>query len=175
MIRVVVTGSECTGKSTLAQALADRYETALVPEFVRAFVQRKGSAPAYADVEEIARGQLALEQEMAETAVKLLILDTDLLSTWVYSRHYYGRCPAWISVEVDDRPVDLYLLAGIDVPWVADGLQRDRGHMRSEMQTLFRDELRSRGFDFVEVEGSIEERLGAAVEAIDSLLSSIST
>jgi len=174
VIRIVVTGSECTGKSTLAEGLADHYQAALVPEFVRRFVEGKGSAPVYSDVEEIARGQLAFEGEVAEAAGKLIILDTDLLSTWVYSRHYYGRCPVWISAEVDAHPADLYLLAAIDVPWVADGVQRDRGHMRSEMQALFRAELSSRGFDFVEVEGPVEERLVAAVEAVDGLLSSIS-
>ena len=68
------------------------------------------------------------------------------------------------------RAADLYLLADIDVPWVADGEQRDRGDRREEMQALFRDALVSRGLRFVEVSGSHEGRLSAAATAIDVLI-----
>ncbi|MCH7825440.1 MAG: ATP-binding protein, partial [Acidobacteria bacterium] len=125
MKRVVVTGSECTGKTTLAGALARHYQVPWVPEFARRFVSEKGAAPAFADVEAIARGQVALEDEVAATASTLLIQDTDLLSTVVYSHHYYGACPAWVEAALQERCADLYLLAGIDVPWVADGDQRE--------------------------------------------------
>ncbi len=117
MIRVVVTGSECTGKTTLAMELAEHYGTVWVPEFVRQFVEAKGSAPEYADVEAIARGQIALEDRMTAKAAEVLIQDTDLLSTVVYSQHYYGDCPRWIEEELRARAGDLYLLACIDVPW----------------------------------------------------------
>jgi len=60
MLRVVVTGSECTGKTTLAETLAEHYGTVVVPEFVRYYVREKGAAPEYRDVEAIARGQIEL-------------------------------------------------------------------------------------------------------------------
>ena len=85
VIRVVVTGSECTGKTTLAEALAESYGTAAVPEYVRQFVREKGAAPAYRDVEAIARGQIELENAAAREATHLLIQDTDLVSTLIYS------------------------------------------------------------------------------------------
>jgi len=170
MIRVVVTGSECTGKTTLAEALAEHYGTAWVPEFVRQFVLDKGALPDYGDVEEIARGQIGLEDQMASTATRLLVQDTDLLSTVVYSRHYYGDCPAWIENELRGRAAHLYLLAGIDVPWTPDGDQRDRGDRRQEMQGLFRTALTDRGLRFVEINGSPRQRLEIAIVAIDDLL-----
>jgi NadR type nicotinamide-nucleotide adenylyltransferase len=169
MIKVVVTGSECTGKSTLAKALSDYFEGALVTEYARTFVEQKGSAPDYEDVEAIARGQMSLEDEIAAARPELLVLDTDLLSTWVYSCHYYGRVPLWIGKAVNERRADLYLLAGIDVPWIADGLQRDRGHVREEMQALFRRQLEERGFYFVDIEGSLEKRTRAAIAAVSAL------
>ena len=170
MIRVVVTGSECTGKTNLAEELAEYYKTVWVPEFVRQFVKEKGAAPEYEDVEAIARGQIALEDSLAAEAPDLLIQDTDLLSTAVYSRHYYGDCPGWVEDALRDRVADLYLLAGIDVPWSPDGDQRDRGHMREEMQELFRQALRSQDARMVEVRGSHEERLAAATRVIDRSL-----
>ena len=169
-IRVVVTGSECTGKTTLARALAGHYGVPWVPEYVRQFVLDAGRAPVFEDVAPIARGQMALEDSLAAGASGLLVQDTDLLSTVVYSRHYYGACPAWVEDALRGRLADLYLLAGIDVPWQPDGDQRDRGHRREEMQELFRQALRSRNARTVEVRGSRAERLALAARQIDRLL-----
>ena len=170
MRRVVVTGSECTGKTTLAEALADvvaeHRRVVCIPEYARQFVRDKGEAPEYADVEAIARGQIALEDEAAKSGHDLVIQDTDLLSTVIYSRHYYGDCPRWVEDELARRTPDLYLLAGIDVPWTADGDQRDRGHLREEMQGLFRGALVEMACRFVEVGGAPAERLRIALEAI---------
>ena len=170
MKRVVVTGSECTGKTTLARALAKHYETVWVPEYAREFVVEKGTEPDHSDVDAIARGQIDLEEPVAASRPRLLILDTDLLSTAVYSRHYYGDCPLWIEEAVRQRASDLYLLAGIDVPWVPDGDQRDRGDRRDEMQGLFRQALVSNGFVFVEIGGPPTSRLTDSISAIDLLL-----
>lgn len=169
MIRIVVTGSECTGKTTLAEGLAEHYQTVFVPEYVRQFVLAKGTPPEAKDCEAIARGQIALEDEMAKQAENLLIQDTDLLSTVVYSRHYYGDCPQWIDDALRERAADLYLLCGIDVPWVADGGQRDRRDRREEMQKLFRRALVDRGFNFSDISGDHEHRLELAISVIDGL------
>lgn len=171
VIRVAVTGSECSGKTTLATALAAHYQTVCVPEFARQFVIDKGAAPDYEDVEAIARGQIALADEKADQASRLLIKDTDLLSTVLYSHHYYGDCPHWIDVASEKRAADLYLLADIDIPWVPDGGQRDRGDRRQEMHELFRCALVERRFTFTEIHGSRGERLKAAVPLIDRLIS----
>ena len=170
MIRVAVVGSECTGKTTLAEALAAHYRTAWVPEFARQFVIDKGAAPDYEDVEAIARGQITLEDEKADEASRLLIEDTDLFSTVLYSRHYYGDCPQWIEVAWEKRAADLYLLADIDVPWVPDGEQRDRGDRREEVHELFRCALVERRLTFIKIHGSHGERLDAAVSVIDRLI-----
>ena len=169
MIRVVVTGSECTGKTTLAEELARELRTVMVPEFARRFVVDAGRSPTVGDVESIARGQLAAEEAAATKARRVLVLDTDLLSTVIYSRHYYGGCPGWIEEEASRRAGDLYLLADIDVPWRPDGV-RDRGHRREEMQRLFRDELERRRLRFVDVTGDPRRRLAGACAAVDAVL-----
>jgi len=170
LIRITVTGSECTGKTTLAEALAKHYGTVAVPEYVRRFVDEKQRAPAAADVDAIARGQIALEERLSTRAHRLMILDTDLLSTLVYSRHYFGSSPGWIEEWVRNRPADLYLLCGIDVPWSPDGSQRDRGDRREEMQDLFRRALLDRELPFLELQGDPASRLDNAISLIDDLL-----
>lgn len=169
MIRVVLTGSESTGKTTLASILAERYGAELVPEFVRMYVAEKGAPPTFNDHGPIARGQMALEDQHIERGNRLVVQDTDLLSTVVYCDHYFGRCPPWIADAARQRRPDLYLLCEIDIPWVADGI-RDRGHARDEMQQLFRDAVAASGAPFVTIDGSAERRLHIAVDAIDDLL-----
>lgn len=171
MKRVVATGSECTGKTTLAEALATHYDTICVPEYARQFVIEKGAAPEYQDVNIIARGQIALEDEMASRASKVLIQDTDLLSTLVYCRHYYDTVPEWIEDDLCKRAGDLYLLCDIDIPWIPDGDQRDRGDRREEMHDLFRSALVDRKLDFRVIGGRQDERLKSAVSMVGSLLS----
>ena len=169
IVRVVLTGSECTGKTTLGAELARHYGVELVPEFVRAFAEQKGGAIDFSDHRPIARGQMALEDTAVARGGQLVIQDTDLLSTVVYCRHYFGHCPAWIEESAAARRPDLYLLCATDVEWIADGV-RDRGHMRDEMQQLFSEAVRGSGTRFVHVAGSRARRLEEATSAIDALL-----
>lgn len=169
-LRIVVTGSECTGKTTLAEALSKHYGTVVVPELARIFVEEQGRAPELTDVETIAQGQLDLEKRLTPEAKGILILDTDLLSSVVYSRHYYGDCPVWVEKRLLEGPGDLYLLCDIDVPWSPDGAQRDRGDRRESMQDLFRTALADRGLEFVEIRGSLSDRVDRAIRAIDDKL-----
>ena len=167
--RVVLTGSESTGKTTLARELAGHFGAPWVPEHAREYVLRKGGPLAASDVEPIARGQVAAEEAAREQAGRLLVLDTDLLSTAVYAGHYYGACPRWILDAVVARRADLYLLCEIDVPWVADPA-RDRPREREQLQELFRSALRTRGFAVVTLRGDPGTRFERARAALDHLL-----
>src|ERR1051325_6398644 len=122
VIRVVVTGSESTGKTTLGKQLAEHYRAELVPEFVREYAEQKRAPIGFNDHGPIARGQIALEDDYIARARHLVVQDTDLLSTVVYCDHYFGRCPPWIAETAAQRKPNLYLLCEIDVPWEADGI-----------------------------------------------------
>jgi len=170
---VVVTGSESTGKTTLAGDLARRFGTVWVPEYSRTYLDEKTAATGMPldanDVEPIARGQIAAEDRGITQADGLLVLDTDLVSTTVYARHYYGSCPAWIDQAARERRGDLYLLCDIDVPWVPDEA-RDRPHERAHMHGLFVNALKTLGARYITVRGSWAERRAAAIAATTALL-----
>ncbi|MHB0972600.1 MAG: AAA family ATPase [Thermoanaerobaculia bacterium] len=167
---VVVTGSECTGKTTLARDLAAHFDTIWVPEYARGYCDVHGANLTFDDVEPIAREQIdACDTALALTPRDLIVLDTDLLSTAIYSRHYYGQCPDWIERAARARRGDLYLLCDIDVPWTPDAV-RDRPHHRVELQALFRNELNALGANVVDVRGTWEERFAIAVRAVERLL-----
>lgn len=173
MKRVVVTGSECTGKTTLAGDLARRFGTVWVAEYAREYLDRKVATTGLpldaSDVEPIARGQIAAEDGGVALAKGLLVLDTDLVSTTVYARHYYGACPAWIEQAARDRRADLYLLCDIDVPWVADSV-RDRPEHRQHIHALFVDALDALAAPYVTIHGPWPDRLTTAVAAVDMLV-----
>lgn len=173
MIRVVLTGSESTGKTELARRLAAHYGARWVPEFGREYAARRGAGLplGYADAGPIASGQIALEDEYAARGGHLLLEDTDLLSTVVYCAHYYDRVPEWIEREAAARRPDLYLLCEIDVPWVPDPM-RDRGERREEVQQLFRDAVARSGVSVTVVRGEWEERFRLATAAVDALRAS---
>ncbi len=123
------------------------------------------------DVEPIATGEIAL-LDAADADDGLLILDTDLVSTMVYSQHYYGGCPEWIEAEAVVRLADLYLLTGIDVPWSGDGV-RDSADARKVLHRAFASALDALDACVVGISGSIEARFAAAELAIARVRSKV--
>lgn len=168
LFRVVVTGSECTGKTTLARQLAEHYSVEFAPEYVRTFAETVGGRLQFTDHGPIARGQMALEDEYVARASGLLIHDTDLLSTAVYCSHYFDRCPDWIDAAAADRRANLYLVCDIDVPWTPDDL-RNRGDRRPEMHALFISAVEESGARWELMTGDEETRLEKARGLIDSM------
>ncbi len=168
--RVVVTGSEATGKTTLAAILAADFRAPWSSEEARHYLDRVARPLGADDVEPIARGQIAGEDRAIAAAGELVLHDTDLLSTMVYARHYYGACPEWIEQAVERRLADLYLLCHPDVPWIADGLYHDRGFRRDEMHALFVAALSEAGARVVHIRGDWTARQGIARRAVEGLL-----
>ena len=176
LTRVVVSGSESTGKTTLAMALALTLRSRWVPEYSRSYAESVHRPLTADDVAPIARGQIAAEEaayaswcaeRVPGVTAPPLVLDTDLVSTVVYATHYYGSCPPWLVNAAGDRLGELYLLCAPDLPWQADGV-RDQPDARTRVHLAFRERLRFYGARVVIVEGVGPLRLEAAVVGLQS-------
>ena len=169
--RVVVTGSECTGKTILTAGLAEYFDCPSSPEGARLYVVQHNQPLTVADVDPIASLQITLEEAAVRKAHDLVIHDTDLLSTLVYAHHYFEASPAWIARAASERAADLYLLCDIDLPWVSDGLQRDCGsaEQRRQIHEKVVEAITRRGLQWILIHGLGEKRLEQAVRAIKAL------
>jgi len=174
LVKVVLFGPESTGKTTLSGQLARHYNTVWTPEFAREYLQDKWNNERkiceQKDIIPIAEGQIKLENELSKKADKVLICDTDLLETKVYSEEYYG---GFVDKNLDrvaiENTYDMYFLTYIDTPWEADDL-RDKPGERLEMFKAFENTLIKYKRPYVLLKGDKETRLKKAVEIIDNLL-----
>ncbi len=174
LIKVVLFGPESTGKTTLSRQLARHYNTVWAPEYAREFLQDKWNNERKTceqeDLIPIAEGQMNLENSLAKKADKILICDTDLLETKVYSEEYYG---GFVDPKLDEAALnnsyDIYFLTYIDTPWEEDDL-RDRPELREEMFTAFKNTLEKYNKAYVLLKGDKETRFKKATAVIDELI-----
>lgn len=164
LARICLTGPESTGKSRLAQRLARELGAVYVPEFAREYVTHVKRDLTAADVEPIASGVIALADRHA--GEPLVIFDTDLISTVVYARHYYGFCPPWIERAAAVRRADLYLLMNIDLEWQPDQARDADPTAREPLFAAFARTLDELETTWRLVSGDGEERHRNALAAI---------
>ncbi|MDX5420087.1 MAG: ATP-binding protein [Hymenobacteraceae bacterium] len=169
MLKVAITGPESTGKSTLSEKLAVHYNTVWVPEYARTYIQALDRPYTLQDIEEIAKGQLELEQRLSKQANNLIFVDTDLLVIKIWSEHAFGSCPDWILHKLKQQDYNLYLLMGVDLPWEPDP-QREHPHLRQFFYDWYKRELEALQVPYVEVSGQHVSRLEEARRHIDALL-----
>ena len=166
--RISITGPESTGKSVLAGQLAGYFHEPFVPEYAREYLQNKGTEYTLEDVLNIARGQLALENQTAEKADKLLFCDTDILVTKIWCSVRFGKVPGWIEEQFLKHKYDLYLLCFPDLPWEPDPLRQNPGD-RDKLFELYEKELKQSGMNYRIVSGQGNERLEKAVTFVQEI------
>lgn len=166
--RIVLTGPESTGKSFLSQKLAAYFQTTFVEEYGRTYVEKFGTEISMLDIAHIAGGHLMYEDLAAQKANKVLICDTDLIVTQIWSEIFLKQCPQWIMEINHWRRYDLFLLLDVDIPWVDDGT-REFEHIRQSHFNRLKEELESRNCPYLVISGGFEERLAQAIKAIEGL------
>lgn len=173
-LRVALLGAECTGKTQLAQALAPRLarETGLrvtwVPEHLRLWCDQVGRTPQAHEQASILRAQHERIEAAAATH-DLVICDTTALMTAVYSRLIFADRSLEPRAVLLQQRMAFTLLMAVDLPWEADGLQRDGEHVREPVDKALRELLIARRLPWAVVGGAGPARLDNAVDALAPL------
>lgn len=164
-IVVALLGAECTGKSTLAEALAARFAAGLVTEYLREWCDTHGRTPQQHEQAHIADEQVR-RIEAAAREQALVICDTTPLITALCSEHYFDDPSLTAEALAFQRRCDLTLLCAPDLPWQADGFLRDGPGVRAAFDARLRSALTTAGIAWVDVRGADGERLATAIAAL---------
>ena len=169
---VALLGAESTGKTTLAgeiaAVLAARgLAVEVVAEVLREFCDAHARTPRHDEQAAIAAEQSArIDAAAARAAV--VVADTTALMVAVYSDLVFGDTSLYHDALAAQRRVDLTLVTALDLPWRADGVQRDGPHVREPVDALLRAALARGAIAAVTVAGVGSDRVAAAVDAIDA-------
>lgn len=133
--RIGLVGAECSGKSTLAAALAGELPACLVGEELRDIVVAAGRTPTASEQAGILQRQAEREETAAAAcALPWLVADPAPLMTAVYSIEYFDDDALIDEGLAHARGYDLLVWCAPDVPWVADGLMRDGPERRASTE-----------------------------------------
>ena len=147
MHKIIVTGPESSGKTTLCKALSAHFKIPFIEEYAREFLDELGRDYKKDDLLKIAKGQLKSEENTK-------LLDTDLITIKIWSEYKYGICDKWIIEQIERQKSEnrFYLLCTPDIPWEADPL-RENPTNRNELFKIYKKELESLEHKYFIVQG----------------------
>ena len=167
MIKIAITGPESSGKTTIAQQLAEHFNCCLTKEYAREHLNNKDGKYTMDDLIKIAEKQYSLNRGK-DCGEKILICDTEMTVIKIWAMDKFGYCPGEIISLHEQQKFDLIFLCKPDIPWEADPLREDENR-RKFLFNLYREELFLEDEDFEILEGSRETRFHKALNIIDSI------
>ncbi len=169
MIKIVVTGPESSGKTTLARQLAQHLKTQAVGEYAREYLNQLGRPYAKPDLLAIAKGQLKKEQVFDHGKNNIIILDTSLEVIKIWSEVRFKCVHPWIVEALNNNKRDFYLLCQPDLPWEYDPL-RENPNDRWVLYEMYERELNSLKVPFASVSGAGEQRFENALAQLQKFI-----
>ena len=163
--KIIVTGPESSGKTTLCDQLSNHFNIPFTKEFARSYIDNLDGSYIIDDLLSIAKEQLQYE-------LNSQLLDTDLITIKIWSEYKYGRCDKWILDQIEKQKTEkrFYLLCKPDIFWQPDK-QRENPNDRESLFKIYKQELENLGHDYFIVEG--ENRTENSILKISSITSLI--
>jgi len=148
MLKIIITGPESSGKTTLCKALSKHFNLPFSKEYAREYLEKLNRNYNQDDLLKIAKGQLKSEQNTQ-------LLDTDLITIKIWSEYKYGSCDNWILDQIEKQKTEkrIYLLCKPDIPWEADPL-RENPNDREELFEIYKKEIESLEHDYFIVDAA---------------------
>jgi NadR type nicotinamide-nucleotide adenylyltransferase len=169
MLRVVLSGVESVGKSTLAGELAAKFGGLLVPEFGRTYTERLRRELTLEDHYAIAEGHEIAADQAASAKPRLLVEDTDIVMTTAWATMLFGSRDPILAGRASRGQLHLLLLP--DVPFVKDPVRMfGEDAARRRFHEVVEAEFAARQLHPVVIGGDWAGRRAAAVRAIEALV-----
>lgn len=172
-MKIAILGAESTGKSELVIQLENHFQAQgkslqRIPEYLRTWCDLKKRTPHKEEQLAIATEQIRQinSARFYECNGDILIADTTALTVAVYSDLLFNDTSLYDVALANQRTFDATLLMGLDLPWVADGIQRDGAHLREPVDAALRVALIHGSIPFQVVYGAGEARLEHALRCL---------
>jgi len=172
IIKIAIVGPESSGKTTLAMALAKKFNMHSTSEFARNYLTELNRQYNLNDIIIISQNQLKIEQNYVQNnpTVNLLFCDTTLLVSKIWAIVKYGNCPKWILENYHANEYKLHILCNVDIPWVHDPLRENPEIKdREVLFDRYEQELIYSNANYIVARGNLETRLNFCSKAIDNL------
>jgi NadR type nicotinamide-nucleotide adenylyltransferase len=166
MKRVIFTGPESTGKSTLSKHLAHHFSANYQAEYAREFLNQTNGVYQFEDLDRIAAEQEKRWKQAEECTIQLC--DTDYLVLKIWSEYKFGKVSPLIAQGFAKQQCAHYFLCYPDIPWEPDPL-RVNEHERYELFQLYIAELEAFNCSFTLVKGTFEERVEQCLSVIEAM------
>jgi HTH-type transcriptional regulator, transcriptional repressor of NAD biosynthesis genes len=194
MLRVVITGPESTGKTTLAKAIAAHFNVPVASEYAREYLEKKLNDTSFekkspsllyneGDFRSMMLGQfenelIILDKIILRKSTPLMISDTDMLTFKIWHDEVFYPTNTWLSNSIENniyKMIDapninsIYLLCSPEgIIWQADPL-RENPTDRDRLFDIYKKNLSFYGLSYFILRGSKEKRLAEAIKIINRL------
>lgn len=162
--KIILLGTESTGKSTMAKKLAEYFAADFVPEMAREILEKTEDCQPEHLVQIAELHALTILAKIKETK-RLLFVDTDVNITKSYSRYLFNKIldvPEWIE-EVNEG--HLYIFLEPDCEFIQDGTRLSIEE-RNKLSLFHKEQLKQKGIAYFSIYGNWDERFEKAVELI---------
>lgn len=168
VIKIAITGPECSGKSELTRDLAHHFGTSWAREYARQYLEKSDGVYTEGELIDICKGQIESEDMAIQKANKLVFFDTDMLVLKIWSMFRFGTVAHAIDQANALRPYHLRLLCAPDLPWQADPFRESPEQSERDLLfALFENQLIAQNAPYAIISGRGEARLECAIEALD--------
>jgi HTH-type transcriptional repressor of NAD biosynthesis genes len=167
--KVVILGTESTGKTTLTDKLSRHFQSSAVLEAGREIIADSRSF----SMEDLQQTAVVHAERIADASVgksPLLIIDTDIHITLSYAQYTFDELPTVDEVIYRRNKADLYLYLNNDVEYVQDGTRLSEKD-RNALDHYHRATLKRFNIRYEEITGNWDERFKKSVALIEHLIS----
>lgn len=173
MKKVCLIGPESTGKTTCAIKLAQELDTVFVPEYAKSVIEKQNGQFFYNNVEQVATAQVCSENALKHMVNKIMICDSDVITTMIWSDILFGKHPKILDTIAQSQKYDLTLLFSPDVAWVDDQHRQclpnaADSNIRWDFFYKMEEKLKQLDRHYVVINGSYENRFEQSLQTIHS-------